>query len=190
MSMDSDEIAFDAEERMEGALEHLAHEFNTIRTGRATRGLVENIRVEYYGEHTPIGQAANISLPSPRLIVIKPYDASQLGEFEKAIQKSALGINPSNDGKVLRLEVPALTEERRTQLVRQVKEVAEQAKVSINNVRRDANKHADTAQKDKSAAMTEDDAKRVKEEIDKLKDRFQKQVDEYFEKKSTEILAI
>ncbi|MGE0432159.1 MAG: ribosome recycling factor [Planctomycetota bacterium] len=184
---DYDEIFLEVDEKMSKAIEHLKDGYRTIRTGRATPGLVDSLHVEAYGSSVPLKQIANIAIPEPRQIVIKPFDPSTLGDIEKAIQKSELGINPSNDGKVIRLEVPQLTEERRKQLVRQVKEMGDQAKVAINNARRDANKEADAAEK---AGMSEDDVKRLKEDIDELKDKYQKQVDDTFTKKSEEIMTV
>ena len=184
---DYDEIYLEVDEGMQKAIEHLKDSYRTIRTGRATPGLVEGIHVEAYGSNVPLKQIANIAIPEARQIVIKPFDPSTIGDIEKAIQKSELGINPSSDGKVIRLEVPALTEERRKQLVRQVKEMGDQAKVTINNCRRDGNKAADGAEKD---GMSEDDVKRLKEDIDELKDKFQKQIEETFSKKSEEIMTV
>lgn len=183
-----DDILLEYEEKLENAVTHLASEFKGVRTGRATPGLVENIRADYYGSPTPLKNMANISVPTPRQIVIKPYEASQLTEIEKAIQKSELGINPSNDGKVIRLEVPALTEERRKQIVKQVKEMADTAKVSINNARRDANKAGETAEKD--GHISEDDLTRLKKKIDELKTDYAKQIDDLFDKKSEEVLKV
>jgi ribosome recycling factor len=184
---DADEVLLESEDRMEKTVEHLRESFKTIRTGRATPSLVDSIKVDAYGSPTPLKQLANIGIPEPRQIVIKPFDPNTLGDIERAIQKSELGINPSNDGKVIRLEVPALTEERRKQLVRQVKDMAEQAKIGINNVRRDANKAIDQA---KSDGLPEDDADRYKKEIDDLKNKSQKQIEESFEKKSEEIMTV
>lgn len=184
---DYDEIYLEAEDGMQKAVEHLSASFRGIRTGRATPGLVEGIKVDAYGSTVPLKQVANIAIPEARQIVIKPFDPSTLGAIEKAIQKSELGINPSNDGKIIRLEVPPLTEERRKQLVRQIKEMADQAKQSINSVRRIANKSADEG---KDAGMPEDDVKRLKKDIDDLKDKFQKEVEDLFERKSEEIMTV
>ncbi len=184
---DYDEVYLETDERMQKAVEHLGSQFRTIRTGRATPALVDAIKVEAYGAPTPLKQVANIAIPEARQIVIKPFDPSLLSEIEKAIQKSELGIHPNSDGKVVRLEIPPLTEERRKQLVRQVKEMAEQTKVSINNVRRDANKEADDAVKE---GMSEDDGKRLKKDIDELKDKYQKEVDAAFERKQEEIMTV
>ena len=181
--MDFETIFLEADERMQKAVEHLGSQLRTIRTGRATPALVDSIRVDAYGSPMPLKQVANIAVPEARQILIKPFDPSMLSDIEKAIQKSELGINPNNDGKVIRLEIPPLTEERRKQLVRQVKDLAEQAKLSINNVRRDANKHADEAVKE---GMPEDEGKRLRKEIDDLKEKFQKEIESYFEKKQEE----
>ena len=185
--MDAEMIQLEAEERMQKAVEHVQERFRSIRTGRATPALVDGIKVEAYGDLQPLKNVANIAIPEARQIVIKPFDASMLADIERAIQKSELGINPSNDGKVIRLEVPPLTEERRKQLVRQVKEMADEAKVSVNNVRRDANKQADQAVKD---GLPEDEGKRLQKEIDELKEKYIKDVESSFEKKSEEILAV
>lgn len=184
---DYEMISLEAEEGMQKASEHLSAGFRGIRTGRATPGLVEGIKVDAYGSTVPLKQVANIAIPEARQIVIKPFDPSTIGAIEKAIQKSELGINPSNDGKVIRLEVPPLTEERRKQLVRQIKEMADQAKQSINSVRRAANKSADEA---KDEGMPEDDVKRLKKDIDDLKDKYQKEIEEMFERKSEEIMTV
>ena len=183
-----DEILLDTEERMEKAVEYLITEFRGIRSGRATPGLVENIRVDYYGSMQPLKATASIAIPEPRLIVIKPFDPSSLKTIEKAIQTSDLGILPSNDGKLLRLEIPPLSEERRKQLANLVKEKAEDARVSIRNVRRDGNKQAETAEKDK--AISEDELHDLKEEIQKLTKQYEDQVDEHMKKKTTELLDV
>ncbi len=184
---DYDEIFLTADELIQKAVTHLRESYRSIRTGRATPGLVDGLQVEVWGSTCPLKQVANIAVPEARQIVIKPFDPSTIGDIEKAIQKSELGINPSSDGKVIRLEVPALTEERRKQLVRQVKDMADQAKVSINNARREANREADAATK---AGMSEDDRDRLKGEIDQLKDKGQKEMEELFQKKSDEIMTV
>ena len=147
--MDQDEILLDAEERMEKAVQVLHGQLQGLRTGRATSGLVDSIRVDYYGSPTPLKQIANISIPEPQQILIRPFDASTLTNIAKAIQSSDTGLSPNSDGRVIRLNVPALSTERRRQLSGRVKELAEEARVAIRNVRRDANKHADQGEKDK-----------------------------------------
>ncbi len=156
--MDQDEILLDAEERMEKAVAMLQGQLQGLRTGRATAGLVDSIRVDFYGSPTPLKQIANISIPEPQQILIRPFDASSLSNIAKAIQSSDTGLSPNSDGRVIRLNVPALSTERRRQLTSRVKELAEEARVSIRNVRRDANKHADQGQKDKNLTEDECDA--------------------------------
>ena len=177
-----------AEMRMMKAVDNLKSKFKSIRTGRATPGLVEDIRIDYYGSPTPIGQVANIAIPEPRLIVIRPFESGLLSEIEKAIQKSQLGINPSNDGKIIRLEVPQLDEERRNQIARQLKDLMEQGKSAVNAARRDVNKQLDTDTKD--SKISEDERDRLKKEVDKLKDDYHKELEKIFEKKEAEIKSI
>lgn len=186
--MDYDTILLEAEEKMANAADHFASELRGIRSGRASAGLVENIRVEYYGSPTPLGQMAQISVPEPRLIVVKPFDASQVSEAAKAIQASDLGINPQVDGKLIRLNMPPLSEERRKQLVGVVKEKAESSKVIVRNVRRDANKNADAGEKD--GELTEDDQKKCKDEIQKLTKTYEEQVEGLLKKKVDELMAV
>jgi ribosome recycling factor len=186
--MPADEIELEAEERMEKAVSILKEELRGIRTGRATPGLVDSLRIEYYGTPTPLKNMANIACPDPRTIVVKPYDASQLGEIEKAILKANLGMTPNNDGKLIRLNVPELSQERRKQLSGQVRDLAEKARVAIRNVRRDANKTADNEHRD--GILTEDLQFKLKEAIQELTKQFEKQVDEIFEAKSHEILEV
>ncbi|MBI3466947.1 MAG: ribosome recycling factor [Planctomycetes bacterium] len=184
--MTADEMLLDAEERMEGAVTVFRDELRGIRTGRATPGLVDSIRVEYYGSLTPLKQIASIATPEAQLIVIRPFDPSTLKDIEKAILASELGMTPNNDGRVIRLNVPPLSTERRRQLTGRIKELAENARVAIRNVRRDANKHADQALKDK--VLTEDDRDQTKEEIQSLTKQYEGQVNELAEKKEAEIL--
>lgn len=184
--MTGDEILFDCEERMEKAANVFRDDLRGIRTGRATPALVDSIRVSYYGSQTPLKQLANIACPEAQLIVIRPFDATVLKEIEKAILTSELGLTPMNDGKMIRLSVPALSVERRRQLVNRVKELAEQARVAIRNVRRDANKHADVAEKD--GDLTEDERDKVKEDVQELTKTYEAKVNEAGDKKSVEIL--
>ncbi|RMG38313.1 MAG: ribosome recycling factor [Planctomycetota bacterium] len=183
--MDYDEILLDAEERMEKAVAVFREGLKGIRTGRATPGLVDSIRVEYYGSQTPLKQLANITVPEPQQIVIRPFDASVIGDIVKAIQSSDIGLAPNSDGRLIRLNVPPLSEERRQQLVARVKELAEEARVAIRNIRRDANKHADQAQKEK--VLTEDDRDRLKGEIQDLTKKYEGMVNEAAEAKKKEI---
>lgn len=184
--MDQDEILMDAEERMEKAVQVFHGQLQGLRTGRATPGLVDSIRVDYYGSPTPLKQMANISVPEPQQIVIRPFDASQLGEIAKAIQASDMGLAPNNDGRVIRLNVPALSTERRRQLSSRVKEFAEEARVSIRNIRRDANKHADQSQKNK--LMTEDERDKTKDEVQSLTKKFEGQVNDQSAAKEKDIM--
>jgi len=183
-----EKIMSEAEERMKKALEALQNEFNTLRTGRASSALFDKIRVEYYGNPTPLNQVATISVPEARLVVIQPWDKSIIGEIEKAIQKSELSVNPNNDGKVLRIAIPPLTEERRKEFVKIAKNMAEQNRVSLRNTRRDANDELKKAEKD--GTISEDDLKRAEDEVQKLTDSYVAQVNELFEEKEKEILDI
>ena len=180
-----DEILFEVESHMETALEYLRREFRGIRTGRASGGLVEHIKVDYYGSQTDLRQLATISTPESNLIVIKPFDPSGMKDIERAIQASDLGITPSADGKVIRLSVPPLSIERRDQLKGRVKKLAEAARVTVRNARRDGNKITDTKQK--ASELTEDEAKKGKDSIQKLTDSFEKKISELLDAKTTEI---
>jgi ribosome recycling factor len=186
--MPVDDILLDAEERMEKAVQVFSDSLRVIRTGTASAGLVENVRVDYYGSPTPLRQMAQIAIPDPTLIVIKPYDPSGLGDIEKALQASDIGINPQNDGKVIRLSIPGLSEERRRQLVTQIKGMAEDARVAVRNIRRDANRHLDREQKE--SEITEDDCRRGKDDVQELTDAYEKQIDELLEKKSADIMTV
>ena len=183
--MPLDEIAFHAEEKMEKAVAFLAAEFRGVRTGRATTGLVEHIKVEYYGSSTPLQQLATLAAPEGNLIVIKPFDPTCIKDIERAILTSELGITPQSDKRVIRLTIPPLSGERRKQLANQVKHMAEQARVSIRNIRRDANKHVDQEQKDKTA--TEDEATKAKDEIQELTKKYEEKVGESLKAKLNEI---
>lgn len=186
--MPADDIVLEADDKMDKAVAVLTEEFKGLRTGRATPALVDHFTVEYYGAPTPIKQVASISCPDPRMIVIKPYDASALPGIEKAIQKSNLGINPQSDGKLIRLAIPPLSEERRKQLAKVAKDSCEKAKVAIRNIRRDAMKQAD--EEEKKGSMTEDEHERFKTEIQKSTDDHEKKIDEALEKKSKEIMEV
>lgn len=179
-------IVADATAKMTKALEVLSGELKTVRTGRASPALVENIKVEYYGAPTPLKGLANISAPEPQLLIVKPFDPSSLAEINKAIQKADIGLNPQNDGKVLRIAVPPLSGERRKQMAQSIKEAGETQRVAVRNVRRDANKRADDEEKAKK--IPEDEKFRVKEEIQKLTEKHEKQIDELLAKKTKEIL--
>ncbi len=186
--MDADEILLETEEKMEKALEVLKAEFKGIRTGRASAGLVENVKVSCYGSQAPLKQVANITVPEAQLIVIKPYDPSLLKEIERAILQSELGFTPNTDGKVIRIPIPPLSEETRKKLAHQIKELNEEIKVSIRNVRRDANKHLDKIEKE--SIISEDDADMAKKEVQKLTDEYEKKADELLSKKTEEIMKI
>ncbi len=183
--MPSDEIIMDVEEQFESALDYLRKEFRGVRTGRASSGLVEHIKVDYYGSPTDLRQMASIATPEPALIVIKPFDPSGIKDIEKAIYASDLGITPSVDGKIIRLKVPPLSIERRNQLAGQLKKMAEASRVSIRNARRDGNKEADVQQK--ASEMTEDEAKKCKEDIQKMTKDYEDKVTTLLDAKTKEI---
>ncbi len=183
-----EELIVDTEDRMRKALDFMRDEFRGMRTGRAHPGLVETIRVDYYGTQTPLKQLANISIPEPDQIVVKPFDSSALSEIEKSIHTSDLGISPQNDGKLIRLIIPPLSEERRKQLVSRAKEVAEESRVSIRNIRRDANKHVDASKKDGN--ISEDDQTRSKSKIQDVLKTIEDQIDEDLKRKTSELMEI
>ncbi|MBQ9530815.1 MAG: ribosome recycling factor [Eubacterium sp.] len=174
--------------RMEKTLDALDREYSAIRAGRANPKVLNNIVVDYYGTPTPLNQMAAISVPEPRLLTVQPWDASMLKEIEKAINTSEIGINPQNDGKVIRLAFPQLTEEHRKSLVKDVSKKAEEAKVAIRNIRRDAMDDIKKLKKDN--AITEDDQKDGEKELQKITDNYVKQIDEMGDKKEKEILSI
>lgn len=180
------ETASDAESKMKKALEILHDQLRALRTGRASTGLVENIKVDYYGSPIPLKQIATLATPQPDMIVIKPFDPASVKDIEKAIKSSDLSIAPILDGKFIRLSVPPLSEERRKQLAAQAKQTGEQAKVSIRNIRRDANKHLEKQQKDK--IITEDDLQNGKKQIDDVTKQYSDKVDEMVKHKSDEIM--
>ncbi len=186
--MDSDELLLDTEDRMDKANEVLKEKFRGMRTGRANPGLVENINVEYYSTQSPLRQIAHISAPEADLIIIKPFDPSSLGAIEKAIQRSDVGIHPMNDGKMIRLKIPPLSQERRKQLVGRAKEGAEETRVSLRNVRRDANKTAEGLEKD--GGVSEDELKKLKEEIQSLLKKSEEKVDELLKAKTSELTSV
>ena len=172
--------------RMEKTINALKDEFNTIRTGRASASLFDKVRVDYYGEKTPLSQVANIAIPEARMVVITPWDKSLIGEIEKAIQRSELGLNPSNDGKVIRIAIPPLTADRRKELVKQAKTIAENSRVAIRNIRRDGNDELKKQQKDGS--ITEDELKTTEDSIQKTTDKFIAEINKIFEDKEKEIM--
>jgi ribosome recycling factor len=184
--MTTDEILFDAEERMEKAVGVFRDELRGLRTGRATPALVDQLRVEYYGSPTPLRQLAQISTPDPQSILIRPFDQGCLKDIEKTIRSSDLGMAPNNDGKMIRLQVPPMSGEQRQKMVTRIKKSSEDAKVACRNIRRDANKHFETAEKDKE--MTEDERDQGKEQVQKLLKTFEDKVAEMADKKSKEIM--
>jgi len=174
--------------RMEKAVSDLQHEMASIRTGRASLGILDHIRVDYYGTPTPLNQIANLHVPEPSLITIQPWDVSQIGPIERAIRISDLGLNPANDGKIIRLPIPPLTEERRKELVKRLHGVAEDHRVAVRNVRRDGNEAVKKLLKDKK--ITEDDEKRAHDDIQKLTDSYMQKIDQASKSKEKEILEI
>lgn len=177
----------DAEDRMKKAFEHLKKDFVSIRTGRATPALLDRIHVDAYGSQMLINQVASVTSPEPRLLMITPYDKSVMGAIEKAIQKSDLGINPTNDGTAIRLVLPPLNEERRKDLVKQVKKRTEEGKVALRNIRRDAVEHAKKA---KDAGASEDDIKRAEQQIQKITDKYIADFEHALTVKEKEILEV
>ena len=174
--------------RMEKAISDLQHEMASIRTGRASLGILDHIRVDYYGTPTPLNQIANLHVPEPSLITIQPWDVSQIGPIERAIRISDLGLNPANDGKIIRLPIPPLTEERRKELVKKLHAVAEHHRVSVRNIRRDGNESVKKLLKDKK--ITEDDDKKAHDDIQKVTDSYMQKVDQASKTKEKEILEI
>jgi ribosome recycling factor len=171
---------------MEKAVQVLHGQFQGLRTGRATPGLVDSIRVDYYGSPTPLKQVANISVPEPQQILIRPFDASVVSAIVKAIQASDVGLAPNSDGRLIRLNIPPLSTERRKQLVGRLKELAEEARVAIRNIRRDANKHADQAQKDK--ILSEDLHEQTKEQVQEYTKKFEGKVNDMAAAKEKDIM--
>jgi ribosome recycling factor len=179
-----------AEEKMNKALELLRKEFASLRTGRASLGILDGIVVDYYGTPTSLSQVANMSVPDPRQITIQPWEAKMLGEIEKAILKSDVGLTPSNDGKIIRLTIPPLTEERRQQIVKHAKKLAEDSRVAIRNIRRDVNDEIKKKSKDKDAHVSEDATKKLQDEIQKTTDAYIKKIDELLAHKEKEIMTV
>ncbi|GGI94581.1 ribosome-recycling factor [Alicyclobacillus cellulosilyticus] len=183
-----EDIVKSAEERMEKAVSVYRRELVTVRAGRATPSMLDKVMVEYYGTHLPVNQVATVTAPEPRLLVIQPWDKSMLGEIEKAIQKSDLGLHPSNDGSVIRLVIPQLTEERRNELVKMVRKMAEEARVAVRNVRRDANDEAKKAEK--SGELSEDEVRRLMDRVQALTDRFIQEIDKLTAAKEQELREV
>ncbi len=178
------QIVQEAKDKMKKGVAHFGEETRGIRSGRATPALVENVRVDYYGSPTPLKQIASIGVPEPRALLIKPFDVSSLKEIEKAIQKSDLGINPLNDGKVLRVIIPPMSEEQRKKLAARIKELAEAARVSLRNLRRDLNKQIDESE------MTDDEVEKAKEEVQKLLKSSEAEIDAGVAAKTKEVMEV
>lgn len=188
--MTPDEIELECEERMEDAAEYYHHELRTVRTGRASPGLVEHLKIEVpsYGAIMDLRELAGISIPEPALILIKPFDPRTLRDIERGIEKSDIGITPLNDGKVIRLPIPALSGERRQQLISQVRKMAEMQKVAVRNARRDANKHID--HQEKEGTIAEDDADKLRQRVQELTKKYEKKIDEHLAAKTREIQEV
>lgn len=186
--MPIDEILLDCEEHMDKALEHLRHELRGIRTGRATPALVEHIMVEYYGTPTPLKNIAQISVPESMQLLVKPFSAQDLKAIERAISDSKVGLTPHSDGKQVRLMLPPMSQETRIKMVGQCKAIAETAKISIRNARRDSNKLVETEEKGK--VLTEDEAKKGKEQVQELTKSYEQKVDDLIEHKRKEVMEV
>ena len=182
------EVEANAKSRMEKAVTDLQHEMASIRTGRASVSIFDSLKVDYYGTPTPINQLANLHVPEPSLITIQPWDVSQIGAIEKAIRASDLGLNPGNDGKIIRVPVPPLTEERRKEIVKRLHHIAEDHRVALRNIRRDANEHVKKLLKDK--AISEDDERKALDEVQKMTDGYIGKIDAASKTKEKEILEI
>jgi ribosome recycling factor len=184
----SHEVVTKAEERMKKSIESLKNELLAIRTGKATPALLDAVRVDAYGSILPLNQVASVTAPQPRLLVIQPWDKKMLPMIIKGIQKADLGLNPAEDGELIRLPIPALTEDRRVEMVKRVKKSGEDARVSVRNIRRDANEELKKLEKDH--AISEDEAERLRNEIQKATDKYVGQVDEVLVKKEKEIMEV
>ncbi len=183
-----DETLFEAEEKMESAVEHAKEEFAAIRTGRATPAMFSKIVVDYYGAPTPVTQMASVGVPEPRMVIVKPYDMSQLGPIERAIRDSDLGVNPNNEGSQLRIHLPQMTEERRREMIKVARTKSEEGRVAIRNVRRKAKEQLDRLVKD--GEVGEDDGRRAEKELDDLTHRYVAVVDELVKHKEAELLEV
>lgn len=180
-------MAFDAEPRMEKTVASLKDEFNTIRTGRASATLFDKVRVHYYGDKVPLNQVATVAIPEARSVVISPFDKSLITDIEKAILTADLGLNPSNDGKVIRISIPPLTADRRKELVKQAKATAENYRTTIRNIRRDGND--DLKKQQKAGELTEDGLKKETDKLQKLTDKYIEEINKLYDAKEKEILA-
>ena len=183
-----DETLFEAEEKMESAVEHAKEEFAAIRTGRANAAMFSKIVVDYYGTPTPVTSMASVGVPEPRMVIVKPYDATQLAPIERAIRDSDLGVNPNNEGTQLRIHLPQMTEERRREMIKVARTKAEEGRVAIRNVRRKAKEQLDRLVKDGEAG--EDDGRRAEKELDDLTHRYVSVVDELLKHKEAELLEV
>lgn len=186
MSEETDMILLELEERMEKSLLNAQEQYSTVRTGRASPGLLSRIQVEYYGAPTPLQQLASISVPEPRTLTIQPFDKNVIGDIERAIQKSDLGINPNNDGQTIRLNIPPLNEERRRNLAKVIKKMTEEAKIAVRNIRRDGIDQIKKLEKDSS--LPKDVSKNVQDEVQKLTDKFTDDLDKACSEKEQELL--
>jgi ribosome recycling factor len=184
--MSTDEILVDTEERMEKAISVLKHALSGIRTGRATPGLVDSVRVEAYGSQSPLKQLASIGAPEPNQLVIRPYDATTIKDIEKAIVASDLGLNPQNDGKIIRINIPPLSTDVRKKMVARIKELAEESKIAVRAIRRDANKAIETAEKDK--LISEDDRDKLKEEVQELTKKYEGEANESAKAREADVM--
>jgi ribosome recycling factor len=181
-----DELISDAEKRMHASVEHTKTEFNSVRTGRASASLLDRVQIDYYGQQTPLKQLATINVPEPRMLTIQPFDPSSIKSIEKALQESDLGLTPSNDGKVIRLPMPQPTEERRKELVKVVRKIAEEGRVAVRNVRRDTVQHL----KDLKDHVGSDDERRAEDRVQKLTDDHTKTIDDLLRHKESEVMEV
>jgi ribosome recycling factor len=182
-----DQFIEDAQNRMDASVEHTKTEFNTVRTGRASAALLDRVQIDYYGQQTPLKQLATINVPEPRMLTIQPFDPTSIKAIEKALLESDLGLTPSNDGKVIRLPMPQPTEERRKELVKVVRKIAEEGRIAVRNVRRDAVQHLKDLAK---GEVGKDDEHRAEERVQKLTDEHTKTIDELLKHKEAEIMEV
>jgi ribosome recycling factor len=180
-----DDLIKDATTRMDKSVDATQHELNTIRTGRASAALLDRVTVDYYGQQTPLNQLATLNVPEPRMLTVQPFDPSSLGAIERAIQESDLGLNPSNDGKIIRLPIPQLTEERRKELVKVARQIAEEGRVAVRNVRRDVIHHLKEEQ-----SVGADEEHRAEERVQKLTDEHVNRIDDLLKRKEAEITEV
>jgi ribosome recycling factor len=186
--MDKDGVLQDTKVRMKKATDLLKVELGKMRTGRASLSILDDVRVDYYGNPTPLNQVATLNIPDPRMITIQPWEANLISVIEKSIQKSGIGLNPANDGKMIRLPIPSLTEERRKELVKHIKQHGEDSKVAVRNIRRDANEHLKKLEKEEH--VSEDEIKKAQSDVQKLTDDFTKEIGEIVSHKEKEIMTV